>query len=78
MKVLLLSKEELEKFQELFSAGEFHVADPPYQAWLLLKHATLSDEEKKAVEQVTMCSPFLKLLFTSGAGCPHSQKCHKE
>ena len=75
---LLLSMEELKKFQELFSAVEFNVANHPYQSWLLLKCATLPDEEKRAVEQVTMCSPFLKLLFTSGAGCPHSQKCHKE
>ena len=49
---LLLSEEELREFQRLFASGNFTEKNPPYQAWLGLKLATLPDAENRAAEQV--------------------------
>ena len=49
---LLLSREELQFFQNLYTTSNFTEKNPPYQAWLLLKLATLPALEKEAMEKV--------------------------
>ena len=49
---LLLSEEELGKFQLQFSAGNYTIKNAPYQSWLVLKLATLPAAELQAAEQV--------------------------
>ena len=59
---LLLSEGELETFESLFAAKRFNVDNPPYQAWLVLKLASLPIAEQEAMGQVLSifcCTVFL-------------------
>ena len=49
---LLLSEGELKAFESLFAAKRFNVDNPPYQAWLVLKLASLSIAEQEVMGQV--------------------------
>ena len=49
---LLLSEGELKAFESLFAAKRFNVDNPPYQAWLVLKLASLPIAEQEVIGQV--------------------------
>ena len=49
---LLLSEGELKSFESLFAAKRFNVDDPTYQAWLVLKLASLPIAEQEVMGQV--------------------------
>ena len=49
---LLLSEGELKSFESLSAAKRFNVDNPPYQAWLVLKRASLPIAEQEVMGQV--------------------------
>ena len=51
---LLLSETELETFESLFAAKRFNIDHPPFQAWLVLKRASLPISEQEAMGQVLL------------------------
>ena len=53
---LLLSEEQLDQFSQLLSSNQFSVDNPQYQAWLVLKCASLPIGERLALEQVVVCN----------------------
>ena len=51
---LLLSETELETFESLFAAKRFNIDHPAFQAWLVLKRASLPISEQEAMGQVLL------------------------
>ena len=49
---LLLTESQLEQFEQLFNEKLFEVENPQFQAWLLLKHASLPIEERNALKEM--------------------------
>ena len=49
---LLLSEGELKALKYLFAAKRFNVDNPPYQAWLVLKRASLPIAEQEVMGRV--------------------------
>ena len=49
---LVLSAEQLAKFQALYAARKFNVDNGVFQAWLLMKKASLPQAEREALQQV--------------------------
>ena len=62
---LLLSEEELGKFQLQFSSGNYTIENAPYQSWLVLKLATLPAAEVQAAEQVCTALHYTAIKCTS-------------
>ena len=60
---LLLSDSEVKKFEELIAAKKFDVDNPPYQAWLVLKNASLPIAEREAVQQVLQLKYIVWLIY---------------
>ena len=50
----LLSKQELETFQELFPAGNLTYPNLPYQAWLVMKQGLIPQTQSAALDQVSL------------------------
>ena len=49
---LVLSAEQLSKFNSLYAARKFDVDNGVFQAWLLMKKASLPQAEREALQQV--------------------------
>ena len=62
---LLLSETELAEFNQLFASGNYAETNPPYQAWLGLKRATLPAAETQAAEQVCIALSCTTLHYTT-------------
>jgi hypothetical protein len=50
----LLSKQELETFQELFPAGNLTYPNLPYQAWLVMKQGLIPQTQSAVLDQVSL------------------------
>ena len=74
----------MNSFQQLFAAQQYDVDNPPYQAWLLLKRATLPQAQENALNQVciAICNKLehlnnmiIKVLSSHKPSCVQKQKC---
>ena len=79
----LLSEKELNSFLQLFAAQQYDVDNPPYQAWLLLKCATLPQAQENALNQVciAICNKLehlnnmiIKVLSSHKPSCVQKRK----